>query len=266
MYRIAEPFAQNETLLSTAFDPNFAFTSEAANLEYSILSAILGNPSPPESASSPPPQPPPAPQYSSWPSDTIDFATSPQLGASSNTFASTYGEPQMSTQQSDSLSTSPGNSAHYLTYPYPHASRPDDLTDISYGTESPYTSSGLHPLQPRYPLDMRPRSPPATVFLHNPSSKDATTRGLLSPPPSTCSPSSAASVPTGITDIAAPACSSKLQSIHDRVTMPYDYTEGYHFLMKHLPTRCACSRTGSRTHANSSVGSKRTIFCASFAH
>jgi hypothetical protein len=28
-----------------------------------------------------------------------------------------------------------------------------------------------------------------------------------------------------------------LQSIHDRVTAPYDYTQGYHFLMKHLPTR-----------------------------
>jgi hypothetical protein len=31
--------------------------------------------------------------------------------------------------------------------------------------------------------------------------------------------------------------SSKLQSIHDRVNAPFDYTEGYHFLMKHLPTR-----------------------------
>lgn len=37
-----------------------------------------------------------------------------------------------------------------------------------------------------------------------------------------------------------PPCGSKLQSIHDRVTTPYDYTEGYHFLMKHLPTRCEC--------------------------
>jgi len=28
-----------------------------------------------------------------------------------------------------------------------------------------------------------------------------------------------------------------LQNINDRVTMPYDYTEGYHFLMKDLPSR-----------------------------
>lgn len=30
---------------------------------------------------------------------------------------------------------------------------------------------------------------------------------------------------------------SKWQGISDRVTAPYDYTEGYHFLMKHLPSR-----------------------------
>ncbi|KAF9482158.1 hypothetical protein BDN70DRAFT_904896 [Pholiota conissans] len=238
---IAEAFPQNETILNATFDPNFSFTSEAANLEYSILSAILGNPSPPESASTPPPPPQPAPQYSSWPSDPIDFVASPRIGTTTTRFGSPYGENQMPIQQSEAnLSTSPGNPAHYLTYPYPHVQRPDDLTDLSYETDSPYpsqSSSAIHPLQPRFPLDTRPRSPPTTVFLHNPSSKDATSRGLLSPPPSTCSPSSTASVPTGIADMVSQPCSSKLQGIHDRVTTPYDYTEGYHFLMKHLPTR-----------------------------
>jgi PAS domain S-box-containing protein len=33
------------------------------------------------------------------------------------------------------------------------------------------------------------------------------------------------------------AQSSQLQSINALVTRPYDYTEGYHFLMKHLPSR-----------------------------
>ncbi|PPQ89727.1 hypothetical protein CVT25_014128 [Psilocybe cyanescens] len=235
---IAEPFPQNESMLSSSFDPNFSFGSEAANLEYSILSAILGNPSPPESSTTPPPPPPP-PQYSSWPSDPIDFATSPRLGNTTNNFNSPYGENQMPPQQSESnLATSPGNAAHYLTYPYPHAQRPDDLTEVSYPTSySSQTNTVLHPLQPRYPLDARPRSPP-TVFLHNPSSKDVASRGLLSPPPSTSSPSSTSSVPTGVADIVRPqSCGSKLQSITDRVTTPYDYTEGYHFLMKHLPTR-----------------------------
>ncbi|KAF8973111.1 hypothetical protein BDZ97DRAFT_1779446 [Flammula alnicola] len=238
---IAEPFPQNESLLSTSFDPNFSFGSEAANLEYSILSAILGNTSPPESASTPPPPPPPAPQYSSWPSDPIDFVASPRLGASSNNFSSPYGENRMPIQQPETaLSTSPANPAHYLTYPYPHTQRPEDLTDLSY-TASSYPSqstSVVHPLQPRYPLISRPRSPPTTVFLHNPSSKDDTARGLLSPPPSSSSPSSSASVPTGIADMIRPhSRGSKLQNINDRVTTPYDYTEGYHFLMKHLPTR-----------------------------
>lgn len=147
-------------------------------------------------------------------------------------------------QAESSLSTSPGNPAHYLTYPYPHAQRQEDLTEVSYDTGSPYqsqSSSAIHPLQPRFPLDTRPRSPPTTVFLHNPVSNDAASRGLLSPPSSTCSPSSTASVPIGIADMVSPACSSKLQGINDLVTTPYDYTEGYHFLMKHLPTRCVCS-------------------------
>lgn len=151
----------------------------------------------------------------------------------------------MSVQQSDSsLSTSPVNAAHYLTYPYPHTQRSDDLTDLSYPSSYPSQSStsAIHPLQPRYPLDSRPRSPPPTVFLHNNSSssptKDVPSRGLLSPPPSTSSPSSNASAPTGISDMTRQAPgSSKLQSIHDRVNAPFDYTEGYHFLMKHLPTR-----------------------------
>jgi hypothetical protein len=44
----AEPFLPNDPLFNVSFDPNFPFGSEAANLEYSILSAILGGPSPPE--------------------------------------------------------------------------------------------------------------------------------------------------------------------------------------------------------------------------
>jgi hypothetical protein len=31
--------------------------------------------------------------------------------------------------------------------------------------------------------------------------------------------------------------SSELATINDRVTAPFDYTEGYHFLMKHLRAR-----------------------------
>lgn len=40
--------SDQDPLFNLAFDPAYTFGSEAANLEYSILSAILGNPSPPD--------------------------------------------------------------------------------------------------------------------------------------------------------------------------------------------------------------------------
>lgn len=46
------PTSDPDPLFNLAFDPTYAFGSEAANLEYSILSAILGNPSPPNENSS----------------------------------------------------------------------------------------------------------------------------------------------------------------------------------------------------------------------
>ncbi|TFK44383.1 hypothetical protein BDQ12DRAFT_593976 [Crucibulum laeve] len=235
----SESYSQNDSLLTAAFDPAFTFGSEAANLEYSILSAILGNPSPPESATTPPPQTSQQ-SYSSWPSDPIDFAsTSPRLDAGGSSFTSPYDESSMAIQHSStSLSTSPSSAAHYLTYPYTQPQQSEDLVELQYPSQYSSSQNSVHPLQPRYPLDARPRSPPPTVFLHNPSSKDHTSRGLLSPPPSNGSPSSTASVPSAIADIVRPqSCGSQLQSITDRVTAPYDYTEGYHFLMKHLPTR-----------------------------
>ncbi|KAK0195410.1 transcription activator of gluconeogenesis ERT1 [Armillaria mellea] len=148
-----------EPVFVPSFDPNFPFGSEAANLEYSILSAILGNPSPPDSANTPPPD--------FWPSVP-------------------YNPP-------------------FVTYPYQSADETVPPPPSSSAAPDPEPPSAqdppLHPLAPRYPLDSRPRSPP--LFL-----------------------SDAHDQPT-----------SNLQTINDRITKPYDYTEGYHFLMKHLPTR-----------------------------
>ncbi|EAU91042.1 transcription factor [Coprinopsis cinerea okayama7 len=227
---ISEPVPQSEQLLTTAFDPTtFAFGSEAANLEYSILSAILGNPSPPDSASSPPP--PPSQSHYSWPSDPLDFTASPRLGTS---FTSSYTDAQQLSISSDSvLSTSP--SAQFLNYSYSQQQRSDEGSDLPYSQYS--AQAPLHPLQPRYPLDQRPRSPP-TSTVGEKVSTDVASRGLLTPPLSNASPSSIASVPPGVAEIPQPKSAvSHLQSINDRVTKPYDYTEGYHFLMKHLPTR-----------------------------
>ncbi|PFH53824.1 hypothetical protein AMATHDRAFT_83736 [Amanita thiersii Skay4041] len=228
-----DSFSHNDPMLTSSFDPAFSFGSEAANLEYSILSAILGNTSPPSSDTSPPPQ---NSQYSAWPSESIEFSTSPRLSTVS-TYSSTYPDPPLSSIQSpeSNLSTSPGN-ATYLTYAYSQQ-RSDELADLQYTAQySPNQSSGtLHPLQPRYPLENRPRSPPSDSYT---PSKDivSSSTGLLSPAPSNGSPATTSSVPPGAME-AASSCRSKLQSINDCVTAPYDYTEGYHFLMKHLPTR-----------------------------
>ncbi|KNZ72907.1 hypothetical protein J132_01899 [Termitomyces sp. J132] len=147
----SEPVSQADVLLTTSFDPGFTFGSEAANLEYSILSAILGNPSP-ESVTSPA-SPDPTQSYT-WGSEAIDYTTSPSLENLSS-YTTSYASSQL-VQPSDPAPSSPPNSTQYLTYP---------------STDAPESST------------------------------------------------------------------SQLQSIHDRVTKPYDYTEGYHFLMKHLPTR-----------------------------
>lgn len=126
-------------------------------------------------------------------------------------YSSTFAEPRLPIQPSEPVHNSPTNN-DFLGYSYqePQPSPGPDLSDLQYRSQFPQTGP-LHPLQPRFPLDSRPRSPPTAVSLE-PS------RGRL--PMSN-----------------VPGPSSKLQSINDRVTKPYDYTEGYHFLMKHLPTR-----------------------------
>ncbi|KAG5727006.1 hypothetical protein E4T56_gene15204 [Termitomyces sp. T112] len=211
----SEPVSQADVLLTTSFDPGFTFGSEAANLEYSILSAILGNPSP-ESVTSPA-SPDPTQSYT-WGSEAIDYTTSPSLENLSS-YTTSYASSQL-VQPSDPAPSSPPNSTQYLTYPYttqqPQAGSDDinDAVDLSQ-YESNHVSQPLHPLQPRFPLDSRPRSPQVPVFLQDPEVSSENSRSTDAPESST----------------------SQLQSIHDRVTKPYDYTEGYHFLMKHLPTR-----------------------------
>ncbi|EKM80685.1 hypothetical protein AGABI1DRAFT_55702 [Agaricus bisporus var. burnettii JB137-S8] len=197
----AETFSQPDSLLASPFDPNFSFGSEAANLEYSILSAILGNPSPPDMTMSPPPPPPPS-SYPSWSSasDTIDLLSSPRLDAVNTSFGST-------------------NPTNFLTYPYAPPQRPEESSEVSYP---------LHPLQPRYPLDSRPKSPIFGAFGYD--SLSSSTNPCMSP--------HSISVPSTTADLLRPPSrNSQLQGVIDRVTAPYDYTEGYHFLMKHLPTR-----------------------------
>jgi hypothetical protein len=216
-------------MLSGSFDPEFSFGSEAANLEYSILCAILGNPSSSESVTSlnSPTQASQASQpspiqtaYSSWPSDQVDYTPYPQINV-----------------QSDS-----SNPAQYLPYQYTSPQQQQQPEEqLSFPQfQSPQPQGPLHPLQPRFPLDTRPRSPPPSIFFDPSLIGNAAFADIIRPQ----------------------SCGSKLQSIHDRVTAPYDYTEGYHFLMKHLRSRYVHIFPSSVFFLSCKV-LKKTTYCVS---
>lgn len=230
------PQTNNDSLFNVSFDPSFSFGSEAANMEYSILSAILGNPSPPQSTRTPPP-PPPQSQFPPWSTDSIslhhNYGQSPSR---------TYGSSSYNVDSQ--VSTSP-NTTNFMAYPYQvQRSSSDSQDQLQYPQFLPPQSprqqpqTDLHPLAPRHPEARSPLNN-SGVFI-----RAASPRGLFSPPPSnhSNSPTSTSSIPPGCTELALTrpsSCqSSQLQSIHDRVLTPYDYTQGYHFLMKHLPSRC----------------------------
>ncbi|TRM69393.1 hypothetical protein BD626DRAFT_473924 [Schizophyllum amplum] len=202
----SEPFAPNDPMFNLTFDSNFPFGSEAANLEYTILSAILGNPSPPDSSSTPPP-----PSYP-WPSsDTLGF-NSPQFDAFS------FPENVLPVVSADNLLSSTG-SLNYLQARTAKQQSTADPADLQCGDDaSKYTQDGR-------------RSSPLGFYMD----KESAARTLLSPPPTDSPGSTTSAVP--LHEVAFPRPGSHLQSITDRVKAPYDYTEGYHFLMKHLPTR-----------------------------
>jgi hypothetical protein len=112
---------------------------------------------------------------------------------------------------------------------------------LQYPQYQQSAGSVIHPVQPRYP-EKSPKSP-LSVFI------DESSHGLLSPPHSNASPSLTPSAPRpNDSFMGGYTPGSKLQSINDRVTKPFDYTEGYHFLMKHLPIRCVylITRTNSQ--------------------
>jgi len=180
-----DTFTSTDPLFNTAFDvSSFPFGSEAANLEYSILSAILGNP-PPEShqpsdshSTTPPPSAHPfstrpSEYATSWsardnpssllPSEPANFPFAAIRGVQTmfeddrSTLPSTN-HPQSASRTSPStdflnqaftslgsVSSAPTSSAH---------TPPDSFTVTApqpISAMSP-SQSALHPLAPRWPL------------------------------------------------------------------------------------------------------------------
>ncbi|TFK54154.1 hypothetical protein OE88DRAFT_1654670 [Heliocybe sulcata] len=216
----SEPFLANDPMFDLTFNPSYNFVSEAANLEYSILSQILG--SSPESDTG-------APFSSStWPSDPMSptfpdspaqYTTNTSLGGAADDYATT---------------TSP-LSNNFMTLTYPTPGQVQDQQS-SQGGSTPFSaqaferSDALQEYQAQFPLPERPSSTPTVSDSIYASTAKYTEDSRTSPPISVDSPSTE----TSSSDI--PLVGGR-PDVYKTITAPYDYTEGYHFLMKHLPTR-----------------------------
>jgi hypothetical protein len=219
-------------------------------MEYSILSDILGNPTSDSGASPPALQT----QYSTgWPSDSLSqaqYGQSPSMG--SNGYETTYGEPQqLSIQPSDTMSGSPVNQmsppytdsysmSHYQQRSPPNQSGNQQQVEYTrqYGQQQQqnHQPPALHPLEPRFPREFHASPSPtsATAAFVRSHSRDSIMATLASPG-ATHSP------PTSVRAAYADGTEGLRGSHGQRmayVTRPFDYTEGYHFLMKHLHSRC----------------------------
>lgn len=151
----AEPIYPQHDPLFNAFDPNFTFGSEAANLEYSILSAILGNPSPSDSggAAPSPSQHQQAPQSlanSAWSPEPLHAQPQYMPGPPSN-FGSPYGDrPQLSIPHTDALSASQPSPTFLSSYPSSQLGTRTTSPALQYS--HPYTQPQPHVSAPSHPL------------------------------------------------------------------------------------------------------------------
>lgn len=244
---------------------SFGIPAEAANLEYSILSAILGGSPDSGSGGSPGiahaavPQSGPGPvagagpssyapgqssslSAASWPAETIPGQYVPeQPGAPSGypaAGAQPYGEqPQMALQTAPVLGgVPPGYIAPRAPdYPSAYAAQPGQGAPSQYaeydqsqaqvpqGQVPPQAANAGVGGAPPYP------SPSPQSFLVRPRRQ----MSVASPTGSKWNGTSFSAV-GGSGNVNEGA----VQSVYRNVTKGYDYTEGYHFLMKHMTRRC----------------------------
>lgn len=199
-YTVEEPVMPQD---ATLFPTTLPFGSEAANLEYSILSAILGNPSPPEQDMTPSPAVAPEQSFTStsWPgTDTLSFLQP--------SFPPPLTDPSLSLSSTDTSNIKSPNASTLMGFA--SASNGSmELPNTQYAPSFTVPTTQI-PIQQRWPLDDTTASSPPSTFV--PTAQVPPGRGFFEQGP-------------------------KLQGINDRIIKAYDYTEGYHFLMKHLPSR-----------------------------
>jgi hypothetical protein len=250
---LAEPFATADPLFNLSFDPTLAFTSEASSLEYTILSAILGNPAPDGDGINQPPT------LSLDALESLDAALEAAAAAAGGISTGTGLDSRVSPEPyAIGLLERPGASSVVsgiaprlegspepymeglhdavffapLTGPDSRRNTIVDGDDSSRGIEAPFTSRAESPVLSLAPSDLDGCRTAADGFLI------PVNGGLPTPPLSTqTSPRTADAAPVAAVTAAAASAVTTGASVYDRVTVPYDYTEGYHALMKHLPSR-----------------------------
>ena len=256
--------------VNPAVAASFGIPAEAANLEYSILSAILGGSPDSGSGGSPGiahaavPQPGPGsvagagpssygPTQSSglsaasWPAEPIHGQYLPgQPGAPAGyapTGTQPYGEqPQVSMQ---AASVAGGVPPEYLApgapgYPTAYATQPSQGGPSQYGEyDQPQTPSLQGQVQPQAVAGGVPGAPP---YSPSPQSFLVRPRRQMS----VMSPTGSKWNGTSFNAVGGSGNEGAVQSVYRNVTKGYDYTEGYHFLMKHMTRRYVASKCSFR--------------------
>ncbi|KAH7339567.1 hypothetical protein B0J17DRAFT_655766 [Rhizoctonia solani] len=190
-----------DPLFNITFDPAYPFGSEAANLEYSILSAILNQPggSPNSNPSLDPAaltNPSPSVANGVNGSSPATLHPSEPWGGMPQTLGMHYAQAQSQLPQSGSGNSAPANGADSRSFVRTTESHP-----------LPFNSSGMHRQGSQLALPSPPASEPSTT-------------GEIVKPRST------SQAGTGGTNWA-----------YSDGVKKYDYTEGYHCLMSYLHDR-----------------------------
>ncbi|RDX40446.1 hypothetical protein OH76DRAFT_337525 [Lentinus brumalis] len=227
---------------------SFGIPAEAANLEYSILSAILGGS--PDSGSGGSPVTTHAAQAAAGPS----FTPAQPSGLSNASWPAEPAAQYSAPGQPEYAAGAPGYSER------PPLAIPPSETTLPASSSGPVAAGYIAPGATGYPAPPYPpdagqagtsqygefpadqtQGPAQASTSTQPS---AAGRGYQSPPQSfLVRPRRNPSSPTqgrsaGWTpSLSTPTAESAVQSVYRNVTKGYDYTEGYHFLMKHLSRR-----------------------------
>ncbi|VDB89228.1 unnamed protein product [Peniophora sp. CBMAI 1063] len=208
-----DPFPSSDPLFSSSlsFDPTFSFGSEAANLEYSILSAILGKPSPesqPEASTNSPASAPPNPtDFNAW--DPSVFASG--ASASATTFDTSPGGLYTTGEDFPGANFLASPAMASSLQPAPAPTSADQSSVVGAALES--VSQPLHPLAPRLPPSTADSS-----YVFGPAAFDRH---------------------DGHTEIEGPGVGAVARGdeVYGAVTKAYDYTKGYHLLMQTIRHR-----------------------------